>query len=320
MNRQIRKVLLWFSLACTSTSLLGQLNVRINLDSTRLLIGDQLGVSVDFSAAAGTTVEEVKYGEWAEAGEVELLEIGDINTVDAGPPILMHQRLLLTTFDSGYHYFPPLEVVYTQNGVRDTARSGNLAMTVSTIPVVAEAPIRDNKDIIEEKLNWIDVLPYFVGVLLLVLLIVFARRLQSKKADPEKITPPSPPRPAHEIALEHLDQLEREARWKTGDIKAFQTDLTHVLRSYLENRFALPALEATTVEISTAMKKHQLDEDGKIREVLEVADMVKFAKAIPDEQVHPAGIQTIRAFVLDTRLPDVVPTDTDTTAENATEE
>ncbi len=306
MNRQLSKIGFILLLLCGAAQLQAQVTIDIGLDSTTLLIGDQLGVSVNLVVLAGSEVENINYGNWAEAGNVELLDIGELNTVSEGPPTLLHQRLLLTTFDSGYHYFPPLEVVFTQNGVRDTARSGDLAMTVATIPVPQEATIRDNKDIIEEKINWLDLLPFAVGAILVVMLILFLWRLSGIVPERKK-TPPPPPKPAHIIALEQLDNLEKEAIWQKGEIKAFQSELTHILRAYLEGRFSMQALEATTAEIRQSMAKFKLDEDGLIHSVLSTADMVKFAKAEPATDVHPAALQTVREFVIATRKPEPAP-------------
>ena len=315
MNRPVRYLI--YVLLLSWSSLSAQVRVNISLDSTVMLIGDQLGVGLDFYLPEGAAISEIKYDEWAEAGKVEILEKSELNTVNAGPPILMEQRLLLTTFDSGYHKLPPLEVIYIQGGVKDTAYSSDLAMTVNTIPVTRESQIRDNKDIIEEGINWLDAAPYFLGIVLVILLTLFVRQLLTKKK-PEVEAPPPPPRPAHEIALEQLDQLEADALWQKGEVKAFQSDLTFVLRSYLENRYDIPALEATTPEIIKAMTMRFLDADGKIRSVLEMADMVKFAKAQPELSAHPAALQTVRDFVLTTRQPD--PVSTESEEENAVEE
>lgn len=310
MNRPLSKIVYILLFLAGFAPLRAQLTVDIGLDSTTLLIGDQLGVSINLAIPAGSEVETINYGKWAEAGKVELLDIGELNTVSEGPPVLLHQRLLLTTFDSGYHYFPPLEVIYTRNGVRDTARSADLAMTVATIPVPREATIRDNKDIIEERINWLDLLPFAVGAVLVVMLILFLWRLAGR-APARKKTPPPPPKPAHLIALEQLDKLEAEAIWQKGEIKAFQSELTHILRAYLEGRFSMQALEATTAEIRQAMKEQGLDVEGTIHAVLSTADMVKFAKAKPGDEVHPAALQTVREFVLATRQPEPAPEESD---------
>ncbi len=126
--------------------------------------------------------------------------------------------------------------------------------------------------------------------------------------------PPPPPPPAHEVALQRLAQLEAKELWQKGEIKAYQSELTYVLRAYLEDRFSLQALEATTAEICQDFKKHGLDEDGRMRTVMETADMVKFAKAMPPQNVHAEALDAVRHFVEETRAPE--PSPTESTEEN----
>lgn len=274
----------------------------MDLDSSTIFIGDHLKVAINVVAPKGTTVKSINYGNWADAGNLEILEQGKLNTVATEPELLLQQQIVFTTFDSGYHRLPPLEVIYQLNGITDTVNSGNLGLTVKSIPVTEEADIMDNKDIILEPINWRDFLPYILTILAVILLIGIVWRVSAtakRKAQPP--APPPPPVPAHLIALGKLDKLEADASWKQGDIKGFQSDVTYVLREYLENRFGMHALEATTPEITRSLKARQLDEEGHLRQVLDTADMVKFAKAVPAEEVHPRSLNRVREFVITTQ-------------------
>lgn len=284
------------------TSLMAQVRVRMDLDTSTIFIGDHLGLTINVVAPQGTTVKSINYGNWADAGNLEVLEQGKLNTVATEPELLLQQRLLFTTFDSGYHRLPPLEVIYELNGITDTANSSNLGLTVVTIPVQEEADIMDNKDIIREPINWTDFMPYVLGLLLIVIILGIiwrASTIAKRKTAPP--VPPPPPVPAHLIALEKLEKIAAAASWKQGDIKGFQSDVTYVLREYLENRFGMPALEATTPEITKALKARQLDQDDHLRQVLATADMVKFAKAVPAEEVHVRSLNQVREFVVATQ-------------------
>ena len=158
------------------------------------------------------------------------------------------------------------------------------------------------KDVIKEPINLLDFLPFVLGLLFIAIilgLIWRASAVRKRKAMPP--APPPPPTPAHIIALEKLDQLEVAATWKTGDIKGFQSDLTYILREYLENRYELQALEATSPEIIKDLQRLKLDEDGTLRAVLDTADLVKFAKAIPAEAIHVQSLVQVRNFVTTTK-------------------
>ncbi|MEM1216840.1 MAG: hypothetical protein AAGJ82_14195 [Bacteroidota bacterium] len=288
------------SFAATLTQ--AQVTVNIGLDTSVVLIGDQLGVSVDISAPAGTAIRAVEYRDWVESGEAELGQVSPLNTITA-QPLLLQQNAQIQVFDSGYHRFEPLAVVYELNGRVDTAYSGDLGLEVVTLAVPDEAPIRENKDNIFERVNWRDALPYAIGAVVLALLVFLLRRQsQQVKVVPE--APPPPPVPAHVTALEKLDQLEQAAIWQRGEIKAFQSELTYVLREYLENRYDIPALEATTPEITQALRTTDLatTQQEQLRQILAQADMVKFAKSIPPVEAHPQALTQVRTFVEDTQL------------------
>lgn len=277
-----------------------QPNVQVKFDNAHILIGDHIQLTVDIAAAPGTAIEAIGYAQWAE-GKVDVLEEGPLNTIVEAPQLLMQQQIRLTSFDTGYHRMPPLEVIYSLNGVRDTARSSNLGLTVATVPVEEEAELRDNKDIIAEPFGVLDALPYLLAALLVGFVIWYVLRRRARThAVPAAL--PSPPAPPHVIALEKLDALAAAAAWERGDIKVFQTELTYVLREYLEARFNINALEATTPEIMRDVQRTPLatDHADALKEVLDTADRVKFAKAVPPVAVHPAALAAVRAFVVAT--------------------
>ena len=122
------------------------------------------------------------------------------------------------------------------------------------------------------------------------MVIVFLPRLFINKKTTEKYknTIKKKVIPAHLIALEKLNKLKKEEIWKQGKVKEFQSQLTFILREYLENRYNIRALEQTTGEILQSL--YNIDMDNKdiniIKNILQIADMVKFAKAKPGEDIH----------------------------------
>src|SRR5690606_8174161 len=98
---------------------------------------------------------------------------------------------------------------------------------------------------------------------------------------PETIKPTAPPRPPHELALEQLALLSAQKLWQNGKTKAYYSELTNILREYIEARFGVTAMEQTTEEIIMAMKRlpdFDTEKINAIRRVLFLADLVKFAK------------------------------------------
>ena len=96
-----------------------------------------------------------------------------------------------------------------------------------------------------------------------------------------------------------LDQLAALKKNQDRDGKEWYTELSWVLREYIENSFYIRALEMTTSEI--ARHRHLLPLDESLVQdfirLLQKADQVKYAKALPDKQQMNADIETAMLFV-----------------------
>lgn len=164
------------------------------------------------------------------------------------------------------------------------------------------APIRD---IVEESASWQDYwIVLLVGVIILLsLLLWYIIDRRSKDMDAADIEyPEQEALPAHEVAIAALADLDRKQLWQQGEIKSYQSELTDIMRAYLSARYDIPAQEQTTREIKASLKSLDLHPRhiDKILEVLQVADLVKFAKARPDLSVHQQFLEDARQIVLDT--------------------
>ena len=139
-----------------------------------------------------------------------------------------------------------------------------------------------------------------IAIVLLLLYLFRKQKIRKKALEEEQIII----RPAHEVAYEKLDDLDKKQLWQQGKIKEYQSELTYTVREYLENRFGIQALESTTGEINRSLK--EVDFDAKhaedLTQILQIADMVKFAKAKPAESIHQDFMTKARSFVDETLL------------------
>jgi hypothetical protein len=97
-----------------------------------------------------------------------------------------------------------------------------------------------------------------------------------------------PPRAAHVIALDQLARLKDRKLWQQGRIKEFYTEITEILRRYIENRYQLMALEKTTDEIMVGLRAVAIAAQvlPPLETILRRADLVKFAKYQPGIPEH----------------------------------
>jgi hypothetical protein len=164
------------------------------------------------------------------------------------------------------------------------------------------APGKENK---WEGWHLLDFKWLFIALLIILLAIWLIRRTgRKKRKENSKEVEQKIQRPAHSIAFEKLDDLHKRSLWQEGKIKEYQSSLTYIVREYLENRYGIKALESTTTEIMNDLEKLDLEKEDLIKmdKILQIADLVKFAKAKPAVNIHEAFFQDAVAFVRNTKL------------------
>ncbi len=158
--------------------------------------------------------------------------------------------------------------------------------------------------IMRESKNWRDYsyLLLFLVPILIGLGLWYWYRNQQNQEVVEKVVVVE--QPAHVVALKKLGDLEDKELWQKGMIKEYQSELTYTIREYLEKRYGINALESTTSEINKALGEVDFDQQHtqKLNNILQIADLVKFAKAKPSESIHSEFMQQAKDFVNQTKL------------------
>ena len=114
---------------------------------------------------------------------------------------------------------------------------------------------------------------------------------------------PAPKLPPHVIAIKALDELRNRKLWQNGKHKLYYSTLTEILRLYIEGRWAVGALEMTSHEILKALNNVDIKSDSRsnLMEILFTADMVKFAKALPEAEENEQLFNYAYYFVENTK-------------------
>lgn len=204
----------------------------------------------------------------------------------------------LITFDSAQLWLPPLGISLSDG---TTVQTNPLELNVLPTPSPDElAEMHSIKNIQLEPANWTDfLLPFgFIGAAVLVLaLAVWWFLLRKKKSGllGERVLR----LPPHELALRQLAELERRQYWQQGAIKTYYSELSRVVREYLEHRFRVPALESASDDIPRLLADKNLPEPlhNALAELLHWADLAKFAKAVPPEHFHAQALREARRLV-----------------------
>lgn len=138
---------------------------------------------------------------------------------------------------------------------------------------------------------WQQALIALAALAVLALLVWAVRKFLPKKA----LMPPPTPRA---IALRDLQQLRGSLQ--TMEPYAFSISVSDVLRTYIGAQYRLPAREQTSPEFLDEISRvHDITEDDRrlLRDFLERADLIKFARVDADEQVSESLLSAAVAFV-----------------------
>ncbi|MEA3285843.1 MAG: hypothetical protein U9Q77_00515 [Candidatus Marinimicrobia bacterium] len=227
------------------------------------------------------------------------LSIRDIDTEGAGIEILEQQvtsqtngselRFETAVYDSvGVYRFPSLMVYAEGAAGLDSFFLQGPDLQIYSILTVSDTSFRDIKGL--HKIRT----PFNLMILLWILVAgVFSyaiyrmikwRKTRKESVEQHKII--IPPEQAHVIALRDLEKLKRSKYLHLEQFKLYYSELTHIIKQYYENRYLLDALELTTSELMEKMESMPGCDEQIVsftRRLLEMADLIKFAKGTSTE-------------------------------------
>lgn len=275
-----RKLALFLSLL--SIAVWSQPKVTTSIDTVKNKIGAEFKLSLKTNV---DTLSKVKFPESKFFGALEVLESYKVDTVKKGDRYELIKKYGLTQFDSGKYTIPRIPIII--NG--KTVYSDSLAIEISDVKVdTLKQKMFDIKDIATVKSpmgNWWIYVLIVIGLIGLGFLIFYLLKNQKPKAKAEIIVYKTP----IEKATTLLQQLESKELWQKGAVKDYYSELTDIVRNYIEEEIKIPAMESTTSELidglrkAAKQKKLKLSNDTveNLEKVLQQADLVKFAKVTP---------------------------------------
>ncbi len=292
-----------------------EVHASIRVDSNSITIGDWLKLYVEVEHPSNVAVAWPILSDSLDG--LEIVHRSESTKKQAGDRTLESATFTITAFDSGTFFVPPLPFQYSSQN--DTAKK-----TVATSPVLIRAhgvlvdttkDIKDIKPPMTLPISFAELLPYLIVVVVIIGLgIALYYYMRNKRLREMGIIEEIPSRPAHEVALEALRSLEAEHLWQRGKVKEYYSTLTDIVRTYIERKFFVKAMEITTDEIMFADEIVALDNNSKesLKEILVRADLVKFAKFLPVHEENEKSISMAISFVESTHQ-EQTPVETQTT-------
>ena len=290
-----------------------KVSVKAKLDSVQLLMGNMtllhLEVVQNQDATGGFEIFKgaAPDGVVGVCGDsVELRTAFKRDTLDLGSRrIQINYQVPVQAFDSGFYRLP--EFIYVSGA--DTARSNRVTLKVVPVNVGENDAISDYAGVAEpEGKSIFDALPdplielWWLWLLIIILaaITIYGWQVYKKRGS---ILPKKPEPTPYEAAMKALNDLKARQLWERGMERDYFTQLTDILRVYLEKRFGINAMEMTTHQIiSTLADNAEVKEKrGYMRDILDIADFVKFAKVRPMPADNIASFENAVRFVEETR-------------------
>tara|TARA_B100001094_G_scaffold224813_1_gene219049 strand:+ start:39 stop:950 length:912 start_codon:yes stop_codon:yes gene_type:complete len=275
------------------------------LDTNTILIGDQIELNISVELNLN---EEYNWPEFTDSvyEKVEIISKSDLNETKTENSKIVSQQIILTCFDSGSYYLPPL--IFNES--RETE---GILLNVNTIAIndsSAMMNITDTKigteddytaeEIKEKERKFWKRIASIIGILMLLFLIYY---LIKKYKKGESIIPKRkiivPP---HITALNKLENLQKKKLWQKGELKEYYSEISLILREYTENRFNFQALELPTSDITKNLKQIDSNILSKLEFVLLKADNIKYAKGLSLEEENKESMKKSKEFIQLTKI------------------
>jgi hypothetical protein len=251
--------------------------VSVETDTTTIKIGEQIHYKITVKESNNVVFPKLQLDS---LGKIEVVESLPVDTLKNK----LEKKYLLTSFDSG-QYVVPKQLVLINNKKFFT---DSLLVNVATVKVdTLKQNLYPIKSIKKEPKTFDDykyLLWWLIPILLLIAVIIYVIFRKKKKKEVSKVYVA----PIQE-ALQRLKELDEKQLVKQNKIKIYYSELTDIVRTYIEKDIHIPALESTTNElIETINDFNESSNLGisnetiqQLKQVLQNADLVKFAKSKP---------------------------------------
>ncbi len=284
-----------------------QPRLQIALDTNQILIGDQIHFKISAPVPKNSELILPDYKD-SIVSKLEIISKTIDTTENQDGSWQITHDYLITSFDTGYIFIPPVEVTISDNGYNSSYTSDSLGMYVATPIVDLEKGIFDIKPVanLPFKLSEWEAIYYLIGIsiffiILTILVVLFFVRKRKKLplfGQKKEVIP------ADILALRQLAAIKEQKLWQKEEVKAYYTGITDALRHYLDARYGMQTMESTSGEILSEIKERKeinIEDQKLLQEVLLRADMVKFAKATPLPNENDLSMQQAVVFVEHTR-------------------
>ena len=251
--------------------------VNAEIDTTSIRIGEQFQLKISVDETQNVIIPKL---------QLKGLEVIDSTRVDTIKNSLI-RRYILTGFDSGAFYIPQQQIFIKNQAFLTDSLLVNVATIAIDTTKVKKFPIKTIK---KEPFTFDDFKIYLYIILAILAIIGFwIYWFVIKKRKTAEDTPTYRMLPPYEEALLKLSELDEKLLWQNNKTKEYYSELTEIVRGYIERELKVPALENTSDEVLEMVEDFKNSETIetsketiiKLKDLFREADLVKFAKSKP---------------------------------------
>jgi len=273
MKKQIFYILLFIS----TIGFAQKPMVKAEIDTTNIRIGEQFNLKISVDETQNVIIPKL---------QLKGLEIVDSTRTDTLKNSLI-RKYILTGFDSGAFYIPQQQIFVKNQAYLTDSLLVNVATIAIDTSKVKKFPIKS----IKSEPYTFDDFKIYMYILLAVLAIIgfwiYWFVIRKQRIDEDE--PTYRTLPPYEEAIFRLNELDEKLLWQNNKIKEYYSELTEIIRGYIERELQVPALEQTTDQVldmindfKAAQTIHTSTETiHQLKNLLREADLVKFAKSKP---------------------------------------
>ena len=279
-------------------------SVTASVESDSILIGKELNYTIDVNAEK---VENIIFPDSTSFVPFELISETKVDTLKQDNGFRFSKKYGITSFDEGDFIIPKIKIQIGDKLFSTDSKK----ITVNLVEVdTTKQGLYDIKPAFD-KFSSIEILklslknnyPVILFMIFLVLTLFYFRSKIIEFFNPLLNIKPTL-RPI-ELIKKRLSDLEKIKIDSGAEIKFFYSELTFALRSFFEKEVYDKALESTTIELIlklnnlSEIKSFAITKDSlnKIEDIFKRADLVKFAKYLPEKSVIKNDLKTINEEV-----------------------
>ena len=279
-------------------------SVTASVESDSILIGKELNYTIDVNAEK---VENIIFPDSTSFVPFELISETKVDTLKQDNGFRFSKKYGITSFDEGDFIIPKIKIQIGDKLFSTDSKK----ITVNLVEVdTSKQGLYDIKPAFD-KFSSIEILklslknnyPVILFMIFLVLTLFYFRSKIIEFFNPLLNIKPTL-RPI-ELIKKRLSDLEKIKIDSGAEIKFFYSELTFALRSFFEKEVYDKALESTTIELIlklnnlSEIKSFAITKDSlnKIEDIFKRADLVKFAKYLPEKSVIKNDLKIINEEV-----------------------